>query len=165
MNWEFLRKYSLRPLTATDTDDIFDLCRENEQFYRYHPPFVTRQSILEDMTALPPGKSGKEKHYLGFFDGGKLIAVLDLIENYPQEGVAYIGFFMMRKALQGRGIGTELIDGLLNELRQSGWRKVRLAVDKGNPQSKAFWEKNGFVLTGEEMPHGDSAYLPMERGL
>ena len=165
MNWEFLQKYSLRPLTAADTDEIFDLCRENEQFYRYHPPCVTRQSILEDMAALPPGKSGKEKHYLGFFDGGKLIAVLDLIENYPQESVAYIGFFMMRKALQGRGIGTELVDGSLNELRRSGCRKVRLAVDKGNPQSRTFWEKNGFVLTGEEMPHGDSAYLPMERGL
>ena len=82
MNRKFLKKYSLRSLTAADIDDIFDLCRENEQFYRYHPPFVTRQSISEDMAALPPGKSGKEKHYLGFFDGEKLIAVLDLIEDY-----------------------------------------------------------------------------------
>lgn len=45
------------------------------------------------------------------------------------------------------------------------FRKVRLAVDRGNPQSKAFWEKNGFALMGEEFPHGDSAYLPMERAL
>lgn len=42
---------------------------------------------------------------------------------------------------------------------------MRLAVDRGNPQSKAFWEKNGFALMGEEFPHGDSAYLPMERAL
>ena len=26
-------------------------------------------------------------------------------------------------------------------------------------------EKNGFALMGEEFPHGDSAYLPMERAL
>ena len=32
-------------------------------------------------------------------------------------------------------------------------------------RSKAFWEKNGFALTGEEFPNGDSAYLPMERAL
>ena len=25
--------------------------------------------------------------------------------------------------------------------------------------------KNGFALTGESRPHGDSAYLPMERSL
>ena len=54
---------------------------------------------------------------------------------------------------------------MLNELREEGFRRVRLAVDRGNPQSKAFWEKNGFALTGEEFPHGDQAYLPMERAL
>ena len=42
---------------------------------------------------------------------------------------------------------------------------MRLAVDRGNLQSRAFWEKNGFALTGEEFPNGDSAYLPMERAL
>jgi len=53
----------------------------------------------------------------------------------------------------------------LDELRREKFCKVRLAVDRGNPQSKAFWEKNGFALMGEEFPHGDSAYLPMERAL
>ena len=53
----------------------------------------------------------------------------------------------------------------MDKLRRERFRKVRLAVDRGNPQSKAFWEKNGFALMGEEFPHGDSAYLPMERAL
>ena len=65
----------------------------------------------------------------------------------------------------GRGLGTALIGELLDELRREKFCKVRLAVDRGNPQSKAFWEKNGFALMGEEFPHGDSAYLPMERAL
>ena len=29
-----------------------------------------------------------------------------------------------------------------------GYREVRLAVDEGNPQSSAFWRKNGFSETG-----------------
>ena len=91
--------------------------------------------------------------------------MLDLIERYPQEDGAYIGFFMTRKAVQGRGVGSALIGELLNELREEGFRRVRLAVDRGNPQSKAFWEKNGFALTGEEMPHDASAYLLMESEL
>ena len=117
------------------------------------------------MTALPPGKCAVDKHYLGFFDGETLVAVLDLILDYPQEGTAYLGFFMTKKAVQGRGIGSALIGELLNELRKADCKKARLAVDRGNPQSKAFWEKNGFALTGEEFPNGDSAYLPMERAL
>ena len=42
---------------------------------------------------------------------------------------------------------------------------LRLAVDEGNPQSLAFWTKNGFVLTGEVHPNDFSAYLPMERSI
>ena len=55
---------------------------------------------------------------------------------------------MTKKAVQGRGIGSALIGELLNELRKADCKKARLAVDRGNPQSKAFWEKNGFALTG-----------------
>ena len=131
MKLDFSQKYAVRPLTAGDVDKILALCAENEQFYRYHPPLATRESVLEDMTALPPGKCAADKHYLGFFDRETLVAVLDLIERYPQDDTAYIGFFMTKK----------------------------------ERQSKAFWEKNGYALTGEEFPNGDSAYLPMERAL
>ena len=165
MKLDFSQKYAVRPLTAGDVDKILALCAENEQFYRYHPPLATRESVLEDMTALPPGKCAADKHYLSFFDRETLVAVLDLILDYPQEGTAYLGFFMTKKAVQGRGIGSALIGELLNELRKADCKKARLAVDRGNPQSKAFWEKNGFALMGEEFPHGDSAYLPMERAL
>ena len=146
MKLDFSQKYVVRPLTAGDVDKILALCAENEQFYRYHPPLATRESVLEDLSALPPGKNAADKHYLGFFDGETLVAVLDLIERYPKNGSTFIG---------------ELMD----ELRRERFRKVRLAVDRGNPQSKAFWKKNGFALTGEEFPNGDSAYLPMERAL
>lgn len=165
MNLDFSERYAARPLTASDADAILTLCAENEQFYRYHPPFATRESVLEDMTALPPGKCAADKHYLGFFDRETLVAVLDLIERYPQDDTAHIGFFMTKKERQGRGLGTALIGELLNELRKADCKKARLAVDRGNPQSRVFWEKNGFALTGEEFPNGDSAYLPMERAL
>lgn len=165
MKLVFSQKYAVRPLTAGDVDKILALCAENEQFYRYHPPMATRESILADMTALPPGTGAENKHYLGFFDGEALIAVLDLIEHYPQQNTAYIGFFMTKKERQGCGLGTSLIGKLLDELRKEKFCRVRLAIDRGNPQSKAFWEKNGFALTGEEFPRDDSAYLPMEREL
>ena len=165
MRLDFSPKYTVRPVMEADVGEILALCAGNKQFYRYHPPVATRESILEDMAALPPRKCAADKHYLGFFDGETLIAVLDLIEHYPQDDIAYIGFFMTKKERQGRGLGTALIGALLDELRRERFCKVRLAVDKGNPQSKAFWEKNGFALTGEEFPHGDSAYVPMERAL
>ena len=165
MKLDFSQKYAVRPLTAEDAEEILALCAENGQFYRYHPPMATRESILADMTALPPGTGAENKHYLGFFDGDALIAVLDLIEHYPQQNTAYIGFFMTKKERQGCGLGTSLIGKLFDELRKEKFCRVRLAIDRGNPQSKAFWEKNGFALTGEEFPGDDSAYLSVEREL
>ena len=125
MKLDFSQKYAVRPLTAGDVDKILALCAENEQFYRYHPPLATRESVLEDMTALPPGKCAADKHYLGFFDRETLVTVLDLIERYPKNDTAYIGFFMTKKERQGRGLGTAgglgpLVTGELVELHLFG---------------------------------------------
>ena len=46
MKLDFSQKYVVRPLTAGDVDKILALCAENEQFYRYHPPLATRESVL-----------------------------------------------------------------------------------------------------------------------
>ena len=51
MKLDFSQKYVVRPLTAGDVDKILALCAENEQFYRYHPPLATRESVLEDLSA------------------------------------------------------------------------------------------------------------------
>ena len=53
----------------------------------------------------------------------------------------------------------------LARLSAAGYHRLRLAVDEGNPQSLAFWTKNGFTLTGEVHPNDFSAYLPMERSI
>ena len=88
---------------------------------------------------------------------------MDLIENYPSVGTAFIGFFAVDASLSGRGIGTRIIAGCLKTFFEQGFKKARLAVDYGNCQSKAFWTENGFTFTGEEYPNGFSSYLVMEK--
>ena len=78
-------------------------------YYEYCPPFVTRQTIQEDMRILPPGKVIEDKYYIGFCQDGKLIAVMDLNDGYPEKLIVYIGFFMTDISVQGRGIGTEIL--------------------------------------------------------
>ena len=72
---------------------------------------------------------------------------------------------MMNKNCQGNGVGTQIINDCVKYLTELKFEKIRLAIDKGNPQSDAFWTKNGFTKTGQEIPHEDSYYLPMERVL
>lgn len=163
MNIQLLSsEFEVRYLEPDDVDLIYSLSAGNKIFYEYHPPFISRESILEDMDALPPGKEKKDKYYIGFFDGEHLIAVMDLITDYPKEKVVFLGLFMMDQTDQGKGIGTKIIQDVIRCLSQLGYSKIRLAIDKGNPQSEAFWTKNGFVKTGEEYPNEVSVYLPME---
>lgn len=136
--------YDVRKLNQKDIDLIYEISCKNKLFYQYHPPFVTRESIREDMSALPPGKSCEDKYYIGFFEKDALMAVMDLILDYPTKDTAFIGLFMMNVQYQKRGIGSGIIREICKKLKEQGCQKVRLGVDKGNEQSYSFWTKNNF---------------------
>lgn len=144
----FSRKYTVRSITEEDVDEVFDLCRQNTLFYKYCPPFVTEDSIRCDMKILPPQKSMDDKYYIGFYQKNKLIAVMDLIDGYPDLQIAYIGFFMTDVSVQHKGIGSEIINGLCDYLRRQNYKAVKLGWVEGNDQSEGFWHKNHFIETG-----------------
>ena len=146
-----------RRLTEADAAQVCALMQGNPLFYRYHPPQPTPESIRTDMTALPPGKAMEDKWFVGFYDGDCLIAVMDLILNYPATDTAFIGLFMTDVRYQHRGVGSQIVSGLAAYLSACGCGKIRLGVDKGNPQSHAFWTKNRFQTIGE------ARYIVMER--
>ena len=154
--------YAVRRLTEADIPAILALQTGNPQFFRYHPPLPSERSVREDLTALPPGKIAADKYYAGFFSGGQLIAVLDLILGYPDAQTAFLGFFMTAAAVQKKGIGSAIISDVRTCCKELGFARLRLAIDEGNPQSEAFWTKNSFRKTGERRPGGTYVYLPME---
>ena len=139
--------YFVRQLNEGDIPAVLALCAGNGLYYRYCPPFVSEESVRLDMSALPPGRKIADKHYLGYFKDGRLIAVLDLIEGYPNADTAFIGFFMVEASLQGAGVGSGMIGELCRFLHGCGFSAVRLGWVKGNPQAERFWHRNGFAET------------------
>ena len=127
------KTYRVRKLTYADADEVFALCEKNKLYYEYHPPFVTKNAIEEDMRALPPGKSEPDKYYVGFFDDIGLIAVADLITAYPNEQTVLIGFFMTAVRVQNRGVGSEIVEELCAFFKGAGFNSVRLGYVKDNP--------------------------------
>ena len=150
--------FSVRRLNETDMDDIFSLCAENTTYYAHLRKTPSRELISDDMTALPRGKSPADKYFLGFYDGGTLIAVMDLIDGYPDDTTAYIGFFMMRKDRQYRGIGTGIVAEVCDKLASFGFAQIKLAYVDTNKQAKCFWEKCGFIPDGKR---GDNDGVPI----
>ncbi len=140
----FSAAYSVRLLNKEDVPAVSVLCGGNTQYYDYCGLPFSEDTILRDMCITPPGKTLKDKYYAGYFVQDRLCAVIDLIDGYPDAETAFIGFFMLERTLQGTGRGTAMITELCDYLRRTGVVRIRLGIDRDNPQSMHFWKKNGF---------------------
>lgn len=141
------RRYEAKAARGEDVPDILRLCRGNPLYYQHCPPEVSEENIREDMVKLPPNKDKEDKFYLCLWEKKRLVAVIDLILKYPDEETAFIGFFMVDKDCQGKGVGSFVVGEVLECLKNE-FSKVLLGYVRGNEQSRRFWEKNGFVPTG-----------------
>ena len=157
-------QYHVRPMHDADADAILAFCLQNDQYYRYCGKQPSRELILHDLRITPPNTSADAKYYVGLYDGEILVAILDLIDGYPDSDTAFIGFFMMNRQLQGRQIGTRIIQELCLYLKETGLKRVLLGIDKDNPQSNAFWAKNGFSVI-REVEQEEGTILVAEKGL
>ena len=101
MNFEnIFTPYKARKLTEADVPGILDLYLENTEYFKHCLPSPSYETIKEDLAALPPGKEAADKYFIGIFDGNFLVAVMDLIDRYPDSRTAFIGLFMVSKSYQ-----------------------------------------------------------------
>lgn len=154
--------YQVQLLQEAHISTILTFCQGNPKYYHHCPPAVSEETIRHDMNALPPKKTMEDKYYLGFFEGETLVAVLDLILGFPNEKTAFWGFFMMNKEYQGKGLGSKLVEEIMNGLKED-FSAVRLGYVKNNEQSEHFWKKNHFRPTGVESDTGEYVIVMMER--
>lgn len=145
----FSKKYDVRKLNEDDVEMLYDFCKRNTQYYEYCGKDISIELIESDLKVTPPGIPMEQKYYLGFFEEGKLTAIMDLVDGYPSSNYVFIGFFMMNSELQGKGIGSKIISEVFNYLKTQGFEKCQLGIDKDNPQSNHFWKKNGFEIVKE----------------
>lgn len=157
-------RYDVRKIEEKDVFSVFQLCEKNPQYYHYCPPAVSVDGLKADLKELPPGKTMDDKYYVGFYDHNELVAVMDLVLGYPNERIAFIGFFMMAAKFQGKSIGSKIIKEVCEYLRND-FSFVRLGYVKGNRQSEHFWIKNLFEFTGNERKTDNYDIVVMQRKL
>ena len=159
------RKYKVRRLNENDISIILELCKKNTEYYDYCPPMVDEDSIKEDILALPENITYDDKYYVGLFDDEVLIAILDLITNYPNKETAFIGFFMVNKENHNKGIGFLMIKEICDYLKNVGYKNIRLAWVKGNKQAENFWKKNGFIEIEERKDQNNHSVVLASKNL
>jgi acetyltransferase, GNAT family len=161
---KFSCSFTVRRLNETDVADIYSLCLSNPEYYKHINDVVSSEKILRDLKRLPPGKTLSDKYFVGYFRNGTLVAILDLITDWPDESVAHIGLFMVRRNFQNCGAGRTITTELCNYLKDK-YSVLRLGYAKSNEESKKFWLNNGFAHTGEEKTAGSFIAVIMKKQL
>ncbi|HSN15805.1 MAG TPA: GNAT family N-acetyltransferase [Anaeromyxobacteraceae bacterium] len=75
---------------------------------------------------------------------GAAAGLLDLDLGRGGPGTAHVVLLLLREALQGMGLGAEVVRAAEDRLRADGLALVTLAVCDENPGARDFWERMGY---------------------
>ncbi|MBQ8556004.1 MAG: GNAT family N-acetyltransferase [Clostridia bacterium] len=158
-------KLTVRELTQNDIPEMLRIARSNPLYYQHMRIQPTAENLVQAMQALPPRRTMADKHFFGWFDGGELVALMDIIIRHPEEDKAFIGWFIVDARRQGAGLGRALVADVLALLKAQGVQEVRLGRITGNPQSECFWQACGFADNGMSYDTEDYTVAVMAKRL
>ncbi|MNY20851.1 putative acetyltransferase [compost metagenome] len=103
------------------------------------------QEAESELASLPPGKTLDEKFFIGLQKPeGNLVGVLDVVKDYPEPGIWYLGLLLLHPRERAKGLGASLHAQLCENLREHGGRAIRLGVLEQNEKALRFWERMGY---------------------
>jgi GNAT superfamily N-acetyltransferase len=110
--------------------------------------------IREDLAARPQG------HLLTYREepGGVLLGTAWL--DPRADGAWYLGLFMVRPDMQNRQLGRTLLAAAESFARERGARRIRMTVLHVRSTLIAWYQRRGYVLSGERepFPYGDDRF-------
>ncbi|MBR1829148.1 MAG: GNAT family N-acetyltransferase [Atopobiaceae bacterium] len=151
-----------KELDGGNLTDVLMLMRSNRQYYRRlgeHP----NKAQLTSMVASTPGEANV-KHLIGFYDDEDgLVAVMDLTCGVPDESGVLIGWFMVAADKQRQGVGSALFADVRAALSAQGYSHLELRIPEAAEEALAFWDAQGFKLTGERDETGRYPVVTLTR--
>lgn len=151
-----LEDAEVRVVTEQDIPAVTKLMQGNSGYYAMEGSQPTEESVRRDRKALPPRCIPDQKSFVALWKNDQPVAVLDLVEGYPRERTLFVGLCMVEKTMQGQGVGTCVVDALVQAAEDAGMDNIRLACLKENTAGHCFWEKMGFHNIRESETFGEN---------
>lgn len=105
------------------------------------------------MESRPQRVEASRKHVIGFECGGALVAIVDVLEGFPDESDWYVGLLLLSPDARGHGLGSEIWKAVEAWIYAAGGRQAKLIVQEQNPDGAAFWRAAGFTTDGTVEQH------------
>ncbi|MCL2573873.1 MAG: GNAT family N-acetyltransferase [Defluviitaleaceae bacterium] len=149
------------------TQDNYTIAREvyftNPEYFAFFGGVSDDESILNAMYAVPDGFDISGKLFVAICDknqDGKVVAVIDLLADYPNKGNLWLGLLLVHGDLHGKGIGAFVVDGVVKAASSANFDSIRLGIIEKNSNAIRFWEKVSFTHEGKS-----NDILVFQRGL
>ena len=140
-------KITIRPATPTDIETIVDFSRRlNEEDPSFTGDFHFDTALVRTALAQFLAQPSLGRAWL-VDDGTTPIGYVVLtfgfsLESQGQDGI--IDEIYLAANYRGQGIGTQLLEFVETEARQSGLKKLYLEVERANTRAQKFYEQHGF---------------------
>lgn len=135
--------YSLRPEQTAALQTFFEQCADYTMLVEGEG--VSPDAAQDTFVDLPPGKTLEDKFLYGVMDqAGVIIGVLEGMRHYPQDGIWWIGLFMLAPRVRGKGLGQTILDAFAEHVRAAGGDAIMLGVVEENQSGYRFWGQQGF---------------------
>ena len=146
-----------RKMSAADVSDAFDML---SSFLRADEHYLASSQAYGDL-----GMKGLndaldiflERPELGFvwmaFDekgAAAICVVCYAISTSMGSVVAKLDDVSVKEDRRGKGVGSELMEQLKDQLRKESVTRIDVAVHLENPDARRFYEKTGFIRLNEE---------------
>ncbi|SIQ50035.1 MULTISPECIES: GNAT family N-acetyltransferase [Acidiphilium] len=156
---------------ATDREAVTELsaaCADYALMVTGAPP--TPQDGERFFQDCPPGRSLDTMLKLGVRgDSNTLRCLIDVVRDYPEPGIWYIGLLMVHPTDRRTGLGRSLIEGLARHAAGQGAQRLSLGVVEANNAALAFWTALGFTecrrTRGQRIGSLDHLVIEMDRTL
>jgi GNAT superfamily N-acetyltransferase len=98
------------------------------------------------ITELAPGKSYEDKFVFCVLNtDGNVVAVIDILRDYPEDGIWFVGLVFVAREQRGQGLGSRLVEAICTHVAMQGGNAARIAVADKNTDAMRFWERAGFA--------------------
>lgn len=141
-----MEDYKFRKITIDEFDKLYDLFPDDDDlWYKY------REKRLKEL-------SNKETDTYVIEVNDKFIGEVSVnyvshdleTETIPDKRV-YLQAYRVNKNYQGKGLGQQLIQYVLDDLERKGYTEFTIGVEEDNLKAKHIYSKFGFT---EEIDHG-----------
>ena len=90
------------------------------------------------------GKRFRTRHMCWCQTTREDLAVIDFVEQYPDEKTGYLGFLIVSGGRHGCGMGSVLLSKIEQAASECGLSRMELGCYETNESGMAFWRASGF---------------------